>query len=128
MNIQRAWHLKMMALFWACAGGAVIPPLFHFYLPPLCLFQRFLGIPCPGCGICSSVRALLHGHWLKALTLNPAGPVVLAVCVAMAVYFTYVVFAKPKANFAKEIHVFRLINGFTCCLLFLQWGYKLLNY
>lgn len=39
-------------------------------LPP-CFFNLFTGLYCPGCGGTRAVRALLHGHILKALWYHP---------------------------------------------------------
>ncbi len=32
-------------------------------LPTVCLSRRWLGIPCPGCGLTRSVIYLVHGNW-----------------------------------------------------------------
>lgn len=46
----------------------------HFLLPQsFCLFQHFLHIPCPGCGITSSVFAVLSGNYTAAWKYNPCG-------------------------------------------------------
>ena len=42
-----------------------------------CLVKFIFGIPCPGCGITTSIRTLLQGDLPEALHANPAGPVVL---------------------------------------------------
>jgi hypothetical protein len=42
-----------------------------------CAFKTLLGIPCPGCGITTSIAALIRGNWGEALNANAAGPVVL---------------------------------------------------
>lgn len=45
------------------------------YLQPhsFCLFEHFLHIPCPGCGITSSVYAIFSGHYVAAWSYNPCG-------------------------------------------------------
>lgn len=40
-----------------------------FMLP--CLFHELTGLYCPGCGGTRSVLALLHGHLLLSIRLNP---------------------------------------------------------
>ena len=40
-----------------------------------CTFKQAFGIPCPNCGMTRSVVFTLHGEWGRALTMNPAGPV-----------------------------------------------------
>lgn len=42
-----------------------------------CLFHSLLAIPCPGCGVTTSVAALLRGSVPAALHANTAGPFVL---------------------------------------------------
>src|SRR5689334_11181909 len=49
-------------------------------IPHFCLFQKVLGIPCPGCGILHSLNAAFHGSFHRAWTANPAG---LALAVAL---------------------------------------------
>ena len=39
--------------------------------PPLCLFHRATGHPCPTCGVTRAGVALLHGRVQSALTFNP---------------------------------------------------------
>ena len=47
-----------------------------------CLFQGFLGIPCPGCGITRSLALLAQFRFDAALAANPAGYfVALTLCV-----------------------------------------------
>jgi hypothetical protein len=40
-----------------------------------CLFRRAFGLPCPACGMTRGVLLTLHGHFLDALRVNPAAPV-----------------------------------------------------
>jgi Protein of unknown function (DUF2752) len=42
-------------------------------LPHFCLFQRALGIPCPGCGILHSLNASFRCDFRNAWMANPAG-------------------------------------------------------
>src|SRR5689334_11545636 len=47
-----------------------------------CVMQAWLGWPCPGCGITTSLRALGAGDVVASLHANPAGVVVAAVLLA----------------------------------------------
>jgi hypothetical protein len=47
-----------------------------------CVMQAWLGWPCPGCGITTSLRALGAGDVIASLHANPAGVVVAAVLLA----------------------------------------------
>ncbi|HEX7177403.1 MAG TPA: DUF2752 domain-containing protein [Pyrinomonadaceae bacterium] len=39
-----------------------------------CSFREWFGIPCPNCGMTRSVLLSLHGQLTEAVSLNPAGP------------------------------------------------------
>jgi Protein of unknown function (DUF2752) len=54
-------------------------------LPHFCLFQRALGIPCPGCGILHSLNASLRCNFRQAWSANPAG-LVLALGLMLQVF------------------------------------------
>lgn len=44
------------------------PPTAGFYPP--CLFHRWSGLHCPGCGSLRAFHALLRGDWHRALSFN----------------------------------------------------------
>lgn len=82
LNQLRPWAWALLAV--AGVGSVVVlfffdPSQHGFY--PLCLFHRFTGLDCPGCGGLRATHQLLHGHIAKALRLNAL--VVLAVPVLM---------------------------------------------
>jgi hypothetical protein len=55
------------------AAAATLPLLpGHGGLP--CPLRTLTGVPCPLCGMTTSVEATAHGHLLAALRANPAGP------------------------------------------------------
>jgi uncharacterized protein DUF2752 len=47
------------------------------YSVSICLTKRLVGIPCPGCGVTTSVSGLIDGRIEAAIAANAAGPVVL---------------------------------------------------
>ena len=49
MTIQQAWRVKRMMMFgtFVCAG--IFLPFLPIRIPRICLFEKLLGIPCPGC-------------------------------------------------------------------------------
>jgi hypothetical protein len=50
-----------------------------------CLFRGLIGVPCPGCGITTSLLALARGDALTSWAANPAGLAVAALLVGQAV-------------------------------------------
>lgn len=50
-----------------------------------CLFHRFTGWHCPGCGTTRGIAALLHGDWRAALGYNAFGLPVLATALLLLV-------------------------------------------
>ena len=65
-----------------------------------CAVKAFLGIPCPGCGITTSVTALLHGRWAAALEANVAGPFVVLFVFAQLLVAAATAFL-PDATIAR---------------------------
>jgi hypothetical protein len=71
---------------WAAAGvaGALTFAFLRAAVPlppevaPFCLVRRFLGIPCPGCGMTRALSHLARGEWRAALAFHPLAPLVAA--------------------------------------------------
>jgi hypothetical protein len=66
---------RQIAVLWGVAALATLL-LRPFWLAlasflPACPFRAITGIPCPTCGTGHAALALLHGHFLAALTCNP---------------------------------------------------------
>lgn len=63
-----------VAILTAGAGVAAtflfVDPGETVLLPP-CPFRALTGWLCPGCGSARALHALVHGHWIAALTANP---------------------------------------------------------
>ena len=68
--------LRKRSTLYKTGAGVLCAGLFYgFVLIPLglrlpCLFYRFTGLRCPGCGVTDLCLALLHGQFLGALSYN----------------------------------------------------------
>ena len=72
------------AAFAMLAAAATLPLLGgHAGLP--CPLRTLTGVPCPLCGMTTSVEATVHGHLGAALQANPAGPFVVLAALALLV-------------------------------------------
>ena len=61
------------------AAGALLPLLGHPGLA--CPLRTATGIPCPLCGMSTSVQETVHGDLGSALAASPAGPVLVVVAI-----------------------------------------------
>jgi small neutral amino acid transporter SnatA (MarC family) len=71
------------------AGGlmlaaAAVRPIHGPGLP--CPLRTLTGVPCPLCGMTTSVTDTVHGHLGAALAANPVGVLAVAVAVALLVW------------------------------------------
>lgn len=98
------------------AAGVLLPALpGHPGLP--CPLRAITGVPCPFCGMTTSVEATVHGHLGVAATANPVG--ILAVVVAVVLLVTrpatvrlppaWVLGVGVLAMWLFELHRFRLL-------------------
>jgi hypothetical protein len=92
------------------------------HVPHLCLMKKFLGIPCPGCGISHSLMAAFSIDLGKAWVANPAG-------IAVALLFCYQIVARPVAIALPRVaelvsSISRYGSNFSVILLFVVWAYR----
>ena len=77
MSRSRQIGLWLLVGLAGCIGFAV----FRIWIPAegvqnaVCLTRRFLGIPCPGCGMTRAFGHLAKGEWREALVAHPLSPV-----------------------------------------------------
>ncbi len=94
------------------------------HVPHFCLMKKFLGIPCPGCGISHSLMGAFRFDLAKAWGANPAG-------IAIALLFCYQMVARPVAialpRSAELVSsISRYGSNFSVIVLFLVWIYRVL--
>jgi hypothetical protein len=92
------------------------------HVPHFCLMKKFLGIPCPGCGISHSLMAAFSFDLAEAWLTNPAG-------IAIALLFCYQIVARPVAialpqAAAAVSSISRYGSNFSVIVLFLVWAYR----
>ena len=64
-----------------------------------CSFREWFGIPCPNCGMTRSVLLSLHGQLSDAVSLNPAGPLlVLGILLFSAAMFFLMAYERRHAG------------------------------
>lgn len=64
-----------------------------------CSFREWFGIPCPNCGMTRSVLLSLHGQITDAVSLNPAGPLlVLGILLFSASMFFLMAYERRHAG------------------------------
>jgi hypothetical protein len=84
--LYRTIHLSGAALqlsSWLMLLAAVLLPLVPGHAGVICPLRLMFGIPCPLCGMTTSVVATSRGRFTEAVAANPAG--VLAVIAAVAI-------------------------------------------
>lgn len=69
----------------ALLGGAALLPFLPGHVGLPCPLRTLTGVPCPICGMTTSVEAVVHGHPLAALQANPAGPLAVLLAVLLLV-------------------------------------------
>jgi len=83
---RSAWHLVVLGAAWSLPFVLLV--LFFWTTPEAagtgtheqlglgaCRFRELFGIPCPGCGVTTSVSHFAHGEPWLALTTQPFGAV-----------------------------------------------------
>ncbi len=92
-----------------------------------CPFKAAFGIPCPGCGMSTSVSSLLHGDIQGAFTIHAFAPIFF-----MALVFVLGVSILPqpiRASIIEKVANVEKRTGVTIFLmvgLMLYWGFRLL--
>jgi len=86
------------------------------YLLP-CLFQKFTGIPCPGCGGQRSVVHLLHGEFGEAFFMYPAIYPLIIVGLLIAVNYIF-----PFEQYSRWISAVSLMS---VAVVLINYGIKL---
>lgn len=115
-NILLSSILLIIALFFLNTDA--IDSTFGF-----CLFQHFLAIPCPGCGITRSVESLMHLQFVRAIEFNPAGILVLGSILSQIPLRMFALWKQDHYNFITSIS--RILTTITVVTLLIFWLQRL---
>jgi hypothetical protein len=66
-------------------GAAFVLPALPGHPGIVCPLRRLTGVPCPLCGMTTSVEAVVHLHPGRALAANPAGLAAVALALVLLV-------------------------------------------
>ncbi len=88
--------------------------------PPLCTFRRVTDLPCPSCGATRATLAVVRGHPVEALGLNPLFCVVAA---AAAAVLGLRVLGGRRARVRLSAGGRRLAWGLAAIAFTVNWAY-----
>lgn len=93
-------------------------------LPP-CGFLSVTGIPCPSCGLTTSVAWIGHGEFIRSLVTQPFGLVLVIACTGL--FLLLPIAMLNRIPFGRVIRQNWFENLQTCLLVIflLSWFYKI---
>lgn len=94
----------------------------------VCPIRAATGLPCPGCGLTTSVIQFLHGDFVESLETHAFGPIFLLILLIMAAALI------APSNLRQQLVVFidRLetrfgLTAWLLLILFVYWGIRLVG-
>lgn len=115
-------------LFLNLRGKGVALPVIGM-LPDICMWQRCLGIDCPGCGLTRCFVAIAHGQLSKAWHFNPAGFLIFAVLLYQlpfrAVQIWRIGHGRPEYH--HSIWMVSLTAWTILVAVVVQWAWRQIN-
>lgn len=94
------------------AGGIILISLIFTFAGlhgPGCLWRMMIHIPCPGCGLTRSIRALWHGNLVESFRYHPLGIPLVIGCIASLLTW--------PASRQKPVHPWLLRWGWPAVLI-----------
>ena len=86
-----------------------------------CIYKKFLGVDCPGCGMQRSFIELLKGHFLMSIKTYPGLIPILIMFIFLGLHL--------KLKFKKGAYYLTLMFIFTALIITTNYIYKLIiNY
>jgi uncharacterized membrane protein len=93
-------------------------------LPP-CAFLHFTGIPCPGCGLTTSVAHAARLHFYESIATQPFGLVVFIFAVLSVPLSIYFIRRRVPWSKFNRLRGRNLVIRLTIALFILSWLYKI---
>jgi hypothetical protein len=93
-------------------------------LPP-CVFLHLTGIPCPSCGLTTSVAHAARFHFYESITTQPFGIVIFisaALCIPLSIFLwrRRIPWSRLKSSLGGNLVIY-----LTIALFILSWLYKI---
>lgn len=92
-------------------------------LPP-CAFLHFTGIPCPGCGLTTSVAHAAHLHFYESVVTQPFGFVVFLLAVLIIPVSVCLIHWRIPYSKIINLRVKNLLIYLLIALFLFSWLYK----
>jgi hypothetical protein len=90
--------------------GALVLPALPVHPPLMCPLRTITGVPCPLCGMTTSVEATMHLDFAHAMAATPAGIIAVGIAIAFLI-------RKPKS--------IRVPYALVFVVLGLMWAFQL---
>lgn len=96
-----------------------------FQMPETCMSKRVWGIDCPGCGLTRSFISMSHGKFSRAISFNPAGPIVYLFVLIQIPWHVYQMFRLWKLR--RPVESVWLYSGLflISAAVLIQWIWRL---
>lgn len=109
-NRRSAWTWALAGLA-GLAGIAVL----HQWVPDpsaaraLCPSRRFLGLPCPGCGLTRAFAHLAKGEWSAAIADHPLAPLLAVEALAVWIGWGVLILRRAEGNPIRQDWISRAV-------------------
>jgi hypothetical protein len=106
--------------------GILFSPAFDLLhrIPHVCIFQKYLGIPCPACGLLTSCHCLRELRFADALRANPAGILIVASLFIQIFLRTWAIIA--EGPYLTVVRISKITTILIVTVLMIQWLFHLL--
>jgi hypothetical protein len=136
--IQRATRAERLLMGCVAFGMLAAVLLGHWLQPdprgfgtheqlgfPPCTFQRYLGVPCPFCGMTTAFSLMAHARPREAVHVQPAGAFAFACAAALAAMLLALACAGRKVPLENRPVVLRSMVTLGLIIVAAAWVYTL---